>query len=58
MLKGPQQLCFDCHEEKDMVAVKAHAQNGTKSCVACHDPHWGTDKYLLKPPAKTSPAGK
>ena len=36
--------------EKDMIAVKAHAGDPQGSCVACHDPHAGKDKNLLKSP--------
>jgi predicted CXXCH cytochrome family protein len=53
---------MECHEEKDMAAVKGHAGIGNKSCVTCHDPHQGKDKYFLKgdlaksiaPPAPTA----
>jgi predicted CXXCH cytochrome family protein len=61
LLKNPSQLCFDCHEEKDMAGVKAHAGTTGKSCLECHDPHWGKDKYLLKPAAAKAsarPTGK
>jgi predicted CXXCH cytochrome family protein len=57
LLKAPGKLCFDCHEEKDMAAVKAHAGTAGKSCVECHDPHSGKDKYLLKGAAAKA-AGK
>jgi predicted CXXCH cytochrome family protein len=47
-------LCADCHDQKDIAAVKAHASIGTQSCTVCHDPHVGTDKNLLKPAAHNS----
>jgi predicted CXXCH cytochrome family protein len=31
-----------------MVKVKAHQEAGQKSCVDCHDPHLGKDKFFLK----------
>ena len=46
-------MCLDCHEEKDLKAVQAHAGTEGKSCVECHDPHVGQDAKLLKPAAKT-----
>lgn len=49
LLKNISKLCFDCHEEKNIKAVKGHANTESKSCVDCHDPHVGTDKNLLKP---------
>jgi len=56
LLKEPGKLCFDCHEEKDIAAVKAHA-DPNKSCTACHDPHRGQDKFLLKPEALKAAGG-
>ena len=54
-LKGPvNALCLDCHEEKDLAKVKAHLDAPKKNCIECHDPHLGADKFLLKPPVKTS----
>jgi predicted CXXCH cytochrome family protein len=50
------QLCLDCHEEKDLAKVKAHLDAPKKNCIECHDPHLGTDKFLLKPAVKTSSA--
>jgi predicted CXXCH cytochrome family protein len=58
LTKPPRQLCFDCHEEKDIAAVKAHASAGERSCVECHDPHLGKDKNLLKPSARTVATAK
>jgi predicted CXXCH cytochrome family protein len=46
-------LCLDCHDQKDLAAVKGHAGTGDKSCMDCHDPHVGTDVNLLKPSAKS-----
>jgi predicted CXXCH cytochrome family protein len=49
-------LCYDCHDQKDIAAVKGHADLGAQSCVKCHDPHVGQDKNLLKPSAKNPAA--
>jgi predicted CXXCH cytochrome family protein len=35
-----------------MQAVKGHAGAAGQSCVVCHDPHVGTDKFLLRGNAK------
>ncbi|HUC85920.1 MAG TPA: cytochrome c3 family protein, partial [Candidatus Acidoferrales bacterium] len=48
LAKNILQLCGDCHDDKDLKSVKAHAGNEGKSCVLCHDPHVGKDKFLLK----------
>ena len=48
LAKNILKLCGDCHDDKDLKAVKAHAGQEGKSCVACHDPHIGKDKFLLK----------
>ena len=52
LAKSVLQLCGDCHEQKDIAAVKGHAGIGDKSCVECHNPHVGDNKNLLKPAAK------
>ncbi|HZV35845.1 MAG TPA: cytochrome c3 family protein, partial [Verrucomicrobiae bacterium] len=52
LIKDRQKVCFECHEEKDLVAVKSHAGQTEKACIECHDPHLGKDKYLLKPVAQ------
>jgi len=56
LIKARGKLCFECHEEKDMAAVKAHAGQLQKSCIDCHDPHLGADKFFLKPAAKSGGA--
>jgi len=48
LVKNLLKLCGDCHDEKDLKAVKGHAEAAGKSCTACHDPHVGRDKFLLK----------
>jgi predicted CXXCH cytochrome family protein len=58
LAKNILQLCGDCHDDKDLKAVKAHAGMEGKSCVVCHDPHVGKDKYFLKPGAVGQPAVK
>ena len=57
LIKERAKLCFECHEEKDMAAVKGHAGQLQKSCLECHDPHLGADKFLLKT-AGTAGGGK
>ena len=54
LLKAPAVICMECHEEKDLKEVKGHAGASGKSCIECHDPHFGQDKNLLK--AKSKPA--
>lgn len=49
LVKERQQLCYGCHVKKDMAELKGHAGMGDASCLKCHNPHSGDDKYLLKP---------
>ena len=56
MKKNIPALCFDCHDQKDIAAVKGHAGAEGKSCLACHDPHTGTDKFLLRGSGKKTAA--
>jgi predicted CXXCH cytochrome family protein len=53
LVKNAEKICFDCHEDADLKAVKGHAKAGNQSCLACHDPHTGQNKYLLKAAAAT-----
>ena len=50
-------LCGDCHDDKDLKAVKGHAGAEGQACTVCHDPHVGKDKFLLKP-GKETPVAK
>ena len=50
LIKNPQQLCGECHEPKDMAAIKDHKDMGTTACLVCHDHHVGSNKGLIKPP--------
>jgi predicted CXXCH cytochrome family protein len=49
-------LCLDCHEQKDLAAVKGHAGAEGQNCITCHDPHTGTDKFLLRGNVKKTAA--
>ena len=51
-------LCLDCHDLKDLQAVKGHAGKLNVSCVVCHDPHVGNNQFLLKPAALPAGATK
>ena len=51
-------VCAECHDAKDLKAVKGHAVAEGKSCVVCHDPHIGKDKFLLKVSPVDKAAGK
>jgi predicted CXXCH cytochrome family protein len=57
LAKNIAQLCGDCHDAKELKAVKAHAGNENKSCVVCHDPHVGKNKFLLKTAAPKPEGG-
>ena len=45
-MDGPA-LCFECHDEEDVMGEKAHRDMGEVNCTACHNPHAGDD-HLLK----------
>jgi len=55
LAKNILKLCGDCHDDKDLKVVKGHAGAENKSCVECHNPHVGKDKYLLKAGKETTP---
>jgi predicted CXXCH cytochrome family protein len=45
LVKPGKDLCFQCHEEEDIMENKAHAEAG--SCLECHNPHFGNDPIRL-----------
>jgi predicted CXXCH cytochrome family protein len=55
LAKDVLKVCGDCHDDKDLKAVKGHAGAEGKSCVVCHDPHVGVNKFLLKASALSQP---
>ena len=46
-------LCYECHDEEDVMDEKAHRGMGEVNCTACHNPHAGDD-HLLKANWKTA----
>jgi predicted CXXCH cytochrome family protein len=46
--KAGQALCLNCHDRKDVSAIKAHAAIGDGDCTMCHDPHRSDNKALLR----------
>ena len=58
LAKNIMKLCGDCHDDKDLQAVKGHAGAAGKTCTLCHDPHVGSNQSLLKASALNPAAGK
>lgn len=44
--KSLPQICFSCHDEKDIKANPAH--EGKNICTECHNPHTSNEEKLLK----------
>jgi predicted CXXCH cytochrome family protein len=42
-------ICYRCHEFADLSTGLHHDSTDTVTCVECHDPHGGGDKYFLRP---------
>jgi predicted CXXCH cytochrome family protein len=40
------QLCAQCHIDGSITMIEEHMQN--KECLACHNPHLGKNRFLLK----------
>ncbi len=46
--KAAGDLCLSCHEERSILRGSCEWRTDpTKTCVACHDPHGGGDRYFL-----------
>lgn len=48
LLDDPRDICFRCHEFADLSTGLHHDATDTVTCVECHDPHGGRDKYFLR----------
>ncbi len=51
--KSEEPLCFDCHYSGDperAFEIEAHqlVRDDEQSCLSCHDPHGGNDRFFLK----------
>lgn len=45
---GQQQVCFNCHRDKEGPFLYEHLPVKTEGCVACHTPHGSTNPRLLR----------
>lgn len=41
-------ICLGCHEGDGLIEGPHHAASEEKSCVECHDPHGGDNRFFLK----------
>jgi len=49
LLVSDNQLCLNCHNSADfnLQSLANHKHNPNKSCVTCHNPHGGENRFLL-----------
>ncbi len=47
LLESAATICFRCHMRNDLTETAGHDSTDTPSCLACHDPHGGTDRFFL-----------
>lgn len=48
LLKDATATCLQCHDGDDLAAGDYHAAMGQRSCIDCHNPHGGEDRFFLK----------
>lgn len=48
MLKETLATCYECHDRTDLTTGEHHSDLEKTSCVECHDPHGGSERYFLK----------
>lgn len=48
LLIEPSATCLSCHDRDDLTTGEHHATIGDRSCVDCHHPHGGDDRFFLK----------
>jgi predicted CXXCH cytochrome family protein len=49
LIRSGQELCLKCHTPDLVMANVAHTNIGKDDCRECHDPHGGSDHFILKP---------
>lgn len=54
LVSDPATLCFRCHNQEDLTAGEhhpdVHRDYERQSCIECHDPHRGSDRFFLRRP--------
>jgi len=48
LLTDPTATCLVCHEREDLTQGEHHADLEQRTCVDCHNPHGGNDRFFLK----------
>jgi predicted CXXCH cytochrome family protein len=46
-------LCYRCHEPESIVASGSHGEWTDGTCLPCHDPHGGSDRFFLRKDKKS-----
>jgi len=47
--KEPDELCYLCHVREGILEGSHHKEVGEHSCIDCHSPHMGNNRFFLKP---------
>ena len=48
LLVDPTATCLACHDRSDLTTGEHHADLEQRTCVECHNPHGGNDRFFLK----------
>lgn len=48
LLVEPNATCLNCHDRDDLSGGEHHAGIDQRTCVECHDPHGGTNRFFVK----------
>jgi len=48
LLADPVSTCLNCHEREDLSTGEHHAALDQKTCVDCHNPHGGDNRFFVK----------
>ena len=48
LLRPPNDTCFRCHDKDDLTTGAHHEGIEHQTCINCHDPHGGDDRFFLK----------
>lgn len=47
LVKAGQDLCFQCHDRKEIQANENHKEIEDIACYVCHNPHGGDNRFFL-----------
>jgi len=48
LIEPGQELCFQCHDQEEVLANENHEEIEDTACWECHDPHYADNEKLIR----------